>query len=436
MAKDLLKPLTIKNAEIKEKEYLLNDGEKLYLRVRPNGSKDWFFIYDFGGKKEKIAITGVDIISIRKKAQEFRDLLTEKINPKQKIISDSLAIKEEIKAKEMARLSEVNRVTVNNLFDRWEKLDLINRKDAGKEIRRMFEKDVLPIIGDMAAEDVRKSHVINIIDALLSRGVNRMAKLILSLMRQMFRFAQDRDIIENDPTSSIRKSKIGGKDTIRDRHLSEDEIRSLNSQLPDAKLLKTTECAIWIMLSTCCRIGELSKAKWEDLNFELKTWTIPAENSKNAKPHTIQLSEFAYCQFEKLKVIKKSELWIYPNINDTGHVSEKSITKQIGDRQLTEGKEVLKNRSTAKNALILAGGKWTPHDLRRTGATFMGNLGVKPDVIEKCLNHVEQNKMKRTYQHQALKYEQAKAWRLLGERLEILTSKNTKNVITIDKKLA
>jgi hypothetical protein len=39
------------------------------------------------------------------------------------------------------------------------------------------------------------------------RGVPRMAKLIFSLMRQMFRFAVDRDIIEADPTASIRKAR-------------------------------------------------------------------------------------------------------------------------------------------------------------------------------------------------------------------------------------
>jgi len=62
----------------------------------------------------------------------------------------------------------------------------------------------------------------------------------------------------------------------------------------------------------------------------------------------------------------------------------------------------------------------------------MGNLGIRPDVIEKCLNHIEQNKMKKTYQHQSLIAEQQQAWKLLGERLDILTSKNTENVVSID----
>jgi hypothetical protein len=51
----------------------------------------------------------------------------------------------------------------------------------------------------------------------------------------------------------------------------------------------------------------------------------------------------------------------------------------------------------------------------------MGDLGIHGDVIEKCLNHTEQNRMKRIYQRHELKTEQRQAWQLLGERLELLT---------------
>lgn len=61
----------------------------------------------------------------------------------------------------------------------------------------------------------------------------------------------------------------------------------------------------------------------------------------------------------------------------------------------------------------------------------MGNLGILPDVIEKCLNHTEQNKMKRVYQRQELKTEQSQAWFKLGERLESLTRLDGKNVIAL-----
>jgi integrase len=92
----------------------------------------------------------------------------------------------------------------------------------------------------------------------------------------------------------------------------------------------------------------------------------------------------------------------------------------------------MKCRSLNVNALELPDEKWTPHDLRRTGATMMGMLGVRPDVIEKCLNHVEKNKVVRIYQRQKLETEQAEAWCLLGDRLDLLCRRDSENVIVPD----
>jgi integrase len=281
-------------------------------------------------------------------------------------------------------------------------------------------------LGDLFVEDVRKGHITQVIDPLLVRGVAHLARNIIKLMRQMFRFAVDRDVIEFDPTASLRITKMTTKPTERDRILSEVEIRALARQLPDAHLLHSTECAIWISLSTMCRIGELSKAKFSDLNLELKTWVIPEGNSKNGKAHTIYLSDFAQEQFRLLRAMAQSDTWIFPNRDNSNHVCEKSITKQIGGRQ-TEN--ILSNRSQHNKALVLTGGKWTPHDLRRTGATMMGDLGIRPDVIEKCLNHTEENKVKRTYQRQELKAEQLYAWRILGDRLNLLLNNDEPNVV-------
>jgi integrase len=71
--------------------------------------------------------------------------------------------------------------------------------------------------------------------------------------------------------------------------------------------------------------------------------------------------------------------------------------------------------------LVLAGGKtgdWTPHDLRRTGATMMQALGVPLDTIDRCQNHVlSGSKVRRHYLHHDYAAEKRQAWRLLGEKL-------------------
>ncbi|HBO3902609.1 tyrosine-type recombinase/integrase [Pseudomonas aeruginosa] len=323
---------------------------------------------------------------------------------------------------EAERARQAARKTVTELFEHWTKVDLVSRKDGGAEVRRMFEKDVLPVLGDIAVADVKKGHITEVTDALLARGVNRMAKMIFSLMRQMFRFAVDRDIIEHDPTASIRKAKIGGKDVERDRVLSDDEIHTLAKLIPGAGLLPTTEAAIWLTLSTCCRIGELLNARWEHVDLSQGIWLIPAENSKNGKPHRVSLSLFAIEQFQKVKSLNGKSIWCYPSTNDNGAVCSKTITKQLGDRQRQLGQLSMSNRSSKAHALLLAGGKWTPHDLRRTGATIMTALGVIPEVAERCLNHTEENKIKRTYQRHSYTKEMAEAWHKLGEHLEKLTT--------------
>lgn len=316
------------------------------------------------------------------------------------------------------------RKSVTELFEHWAKVDLINRKDVGAEVRRMFEKDVLPFLGSVAVADIKKGHITQVTDAMLSRGVNRAAKIAFSLVRQMFRFAVDRDLIEHDPSAGIRKAKIGGKDVERDRVLSDDEIRLLAQKAPKAGLLITTEAAIWIALSSCCRIGELLNSRWEHIDFEQKTWLIPSENSKNGKPHVVSLSGFAMTQFKRVQQINGKSTWCYPNTDSNGPVCSKTVTKQLGDRQRQPEQGTMSRRSAKAQALLLSGGKWTPHDLRRTGATLMTALGVLPEVAERCLNHTEDNKMKRIYQRHSYAAEMAAAWKLLGERLESLT--NTK----------
>lgn len=434
------KQMSLKPAKL---TWLIEDAPRgcgrFMARLRPSGEQLFYFRYtDANGERVFLPIgpydpSGTDGLTLKEarlKAGEWSRLYQSGIRNLREHLASEEACRIATRDAELARLAaeraaieaeqarQASRKTVSDLFEHWAKVDLINRKDGGAEVRRMFHKDVLPLIGNLAVADVNKGHVTEVTDALLARGVNRMAKLIFSLMRQMFRFAVDRDLIEHDPTASIRKAKIGGKDVERDRVLSEQEIKLLAERISDAALLPTTEAAIWIALSTCCRIGELLSSRWEHVDLEKGTWNIPAENSKNGKPHKVILSPFSIRQFMRVKSINSHSAWCYPNTENSGPVCSKTVTKQLGDRQRHPEKGVMSRRSVKAQALLLPGGKWTPHDLRRTGATLMTALGVLPEVAERCLNHTEENKVKRTYQRHSYSREMADAWSELGAHLE------------------
>ena len=408
-------------------------GERLfYFRyTAPNGKREYVQLggYDSTGK------AGLTLKDARARAGELSKLYQTGVVDIKGHLEAEQRLKDAERAAEEARLEAERlaaeraaaRLTVQGLFDKWAAVQLASRKDGGAEITRVFNKDVLPKIGGMYADQVKKGHVAEIVDGVLARGCNRLAKVILQHLRQMFGYAIYRDWLDADPTAKIRKQDVGGKDVERDRVLSDEEIKLLAKKMPEAEFLPTTEAAIWICLSTCCRIGELLTARWEDVDLERKTWTIP--ETKNGQRHEISLSDFAVKQFRVLATLSHSTPWLYPSRNDnTRPVCVKTITKQIGDRQR---ETPLSNRSEAVHALILPGGKWTPHDLRRTGSTIMAVLGVEPVVIERVLNHKEANKVMRIYQRHSYAPEMAKAWALLGERLEALTTGEAAKVIPL-----
>lgn len=432
MAINKIKPMTLKHLKATEKEQVICDGGGLYARVRSlteGGGTSFRFRYRFGDKQCWLNLESTKLADARKERDKYAGFLAAGLNPALERQLEVTRASAQQLAEQAAYAKLSARKTVNDLFVDWCEIDLIERKDL-TEIKRMFNKDVLPTLGSMFVEDVRKGDIALIIGALKKRGVNHLARNLLKLVRQMFRFAVNYDLIEFDPSSILNIAKMTTAPTERERVLDESEIKSLAKQLPNAGLLKTTECAVWICLSTMCRIGELSKAKLSDIDFDAGTWVIPKENSKNGKAHTIYLSKFALAQFTRLLSYSTNPVWIFPNRNGTGNVDEKSITKQLVSRQTETPSS---NRSKDSQALILAGGKWTSHDLRRTGATMMGNLGVAPDVIDKCLNHTETNKVTRVYQRQKLDAEQRHAWAVLGERLNLLVNADTSNVVLMRK---
>jgi integrase len=188
------------------------------------------------------------------------------------------------------------------------------------------------------------------------------------------------------------------------------------------------------MLSTLCRVGEMCMARWEHVDLQSGRWFIPKKNvKKKVSSFDVFLSPFALEQFRLLYEVSGDTEWCYPARNKkNGHVGVKSISKQVGDRQTMFKKsrggaprQPMKHRPH-NNGLVLAGGingAWTPHDLRRTGATMMQALGVRLDTIDRCQNHVlKGSKVRRHYLHHDYAAEKREAWRRLGEQIRsILT---------------
>lgn len=470
MKETLMGKLTVRgidNAKPKDKAYKLMDGDGLQLRIATDGAKTWLVRYAIAGVERQYRLPrnysqngGAGFCSLqeaRDESSKIRALAREGIDYQVKLAKDLEAEKEKTHAEtrriaDAAAVEKAEGLTIRDMFDAWLK-EGVRRKDGNAELKRSFNVDVMPTVGDIAIKFITEHELRDALRKMVSRGVNRAAVVIRNDLTQMFAWAEKRQpwrklLINGNPMDLIEIEKIISPDYDMnnecDRILTPDEIKelkeifarlqceydaSINKRKANHPLGEVFQCAIWIMLSTLCRVGEMSMARWEHIDFDAGKWFIPKENVKNnVADLDVFLSKFALIQFQKLQKLTGHSEWCFPARNNIGHVCVKSISKQVGDRQsiFKKGKDgkprkPMKNRRHDNSLVIAKGenGAWTPHDLRRTGATSMQSLGISLEIIDRCQNHVlPGSKVRRHYLLHNYAAEKREAWRLWGERLE------------------
>ena len=145
---------------------------------------------------------------------------------------------------------------------------------------------------------------------------------------------------------------------------------------------KTLKDLFKLLLLCGQRLGETSRMKWADVDLDAKRWTIPATETKNRTVHQVPLSEPA------VELLKARDEAAHPLGTFVFPSSEK-----------TDSSVWVWSKRTA--AAIAAATKiaFTAHDLRRTVATQMGELGIDADTIGLVLNHRKPGVTTRHYDH-------------------------------------
>lgn len=420
MTENKLTDRTLRNIRPSDKEQTLGDGGGLWVRVQPaakGGAINFYYRFELHGKEHRISCGSypeTTLAQARKRRNQARDDVRDGINP---------AHKQEVQRSQAAAAIAVKRAekTVNELFEDWQKVYLsTHHKDGGAFAKAGYDYDVRDVIGNLKARDIQLAHVVQVVDRILNRGSRRKANQILSLMRQMFRHGLARGLVDMDPTLGLSKKQVGGKETPVSRNLSLDEIKDLGKKLPESGLPLRMQAGLLLILATGVRVGELLNAEWEHFDLRRRTWLIPAEHSKNGREHIIHLSKFSLRQIQVIGGFRSGP-FLFCGQKEGTPLSDKSLSKAVRDRIRSVP---LKKRTPNTGALLLSGGEWSPHDLRRTMASRMGDLGVAPHIIERCLNHIQPG-ITGVYQRQEYVNERRDAYNLWGKKLEKLASIKT-----------
>ena len=280
----------------------VRDGDGLVgiIRGRGAGPVAVHFRYSFKRDGKKAwhycgTWPSTSLEGVRAARDRARRLLKLGLDPNETRTAERIEERQRVQAAidaEARRLAEV--APVSAMYNAW-LADGVSRKDGNAEIRRSFEKDVLPTLGGQALCAVTEHDLRRVLRAVVGRGVNRMAVNLFRDLKQMFGWAEKRQpwrrlLQEGNPTNLIEIERIVAADydisNIRRRVLNPGEIRELKAIFEETQgaydiaadkrkapraVQAETQLALWICLSTCCRIGELLKKEWGYLDLNAAT---------------------------------------------------------------------------------------------------------------------------------------------------------------------
>lgn len=243
--------------------------------------------------------------------------------------------------------------------------------------RQQIRDHILARIGNHLANEVTPADIVDLVEAVASRSLH-VARLVLTIAREMFSHGVARHVISSSPCASVAaKAVIGPRPVHRARlMLTEAELRAVLPAL--SSIGRANELAIKVLLATCTRIGELTGARWDEIDFERREWTLPPERAKNRKRFVIPLAEQVVAWLAELKGMAGQSVHVLP--------IRTRFSAEGGDRPMEAS-----SLNAAINRLCKGLGegcrRFTPHDLRSTARSHLSALGVDLLVSERCLNH-------------------------------------------------
>lgn len=392
-------------AEMKGTRVELMDGDVpgLGLRVLPSGRKFWFLRYGPRGGRRRITFGEYPALSLAKARDKARDLLAGvKVHGR-----DPMA--ERKAAREARRKAKTATFAALAAFYVEQYAKPRKRLRARKEDERKLRVEVLPVWGSRPGAEIRRADVRELLERIAAERGGVCANRTRALLSKVFAFGVEKERVESNPVYAVKRVYV---EAPRERVLTEEELRVL---WPLFDRLQPTVAAAWrLVLLTAQRPGEVLSMRWRDLERDSRGWwwNLPAELTKTNRAHRVPLSPQALAIVEALRPLTESTGWV--------------LASRAEGKRLT-----WLSHSSARLREWSGLDHFTPHDLRRTAATWLGRHGVRPDTIDQLLNHAA-GRISRTYNRAGYDAEKRQAVILLGDLVQrVLTGEERSNVVRI-----
>ncbi len=333
------------------------------LRIREGGKRTWIAQYRAGAVQRRVTLGTVETLDadaarraakeVLAKAQLGQDPQAEKLEarkPKPKELTIGDAVERYLRAVEQRLKPSTFYGVTLHLRKHWKALHV-------HELCKVERRHVADELGKIA---VNSGPV----------GANRSRAALSAL----YTWAMGEGLADANPVIGTNKAT---DEKARDRVLTDDELGLIWQQAGSGDY----GAIVRLLILTGQRREEVGGMLWSELDLEAGVWRIGAVRTKNARPHEVPLSAAAV---SILKALHRKE-----GRDFVFGAGEGAFSGWSKGKSALDGRMIKALRETYESAELA---DWRIHDLRRTCATRMADLGVLPHVLEAVLNHVSGHK--------------------------------------------
>ena len=241
-----------------------------------------------------------------------------------------------------------------------------NRKSAA-QWRSSLGAYAFPHLGRLPVHAITSQNIMEVLEPIWST-LPETARRVKQRISAVMRWAISQGLRLDDPTSALG-SALPRNSTVEQHHraLPHAQVRDVLRMVGESSAWEGTKLALAFLALTATRSGEVRLARWEEMEIEAATWTIPGERMKSRRPHRVPLSQAALRVLERAREIQDGSGLVFPSATKSG--------KPLSDNTLSK-------------LLRELGMAMVPHGLRSSFRDWCGETGVPRELAEWALAHV------------------------------------------------
>ncbi|STW49833.1 integrase [Klebsiella pneumoniae] len=321
----------IRTLKPSDKPFKVSDSHGLYLLVKPGGSRHWYLKYRINGKESRIALGAYPAVSLsdaRQQREGVRKMLALNINPVQQRAAE--------------RGSRTPDKVFKNVALAWHKSNRKWSQNTADRLLASMNNHIFPVIGNLPVSELKPRHFIDLLKRIEEKGLLEVASRTRQHLSNIMRHAVHQGLIDTNPAANL-----GGVTTppVR-RHYPALPLERLPELLERIEAYhqgrELTRLAVLLMLHVFIRSSELRFARWSEIDFTNRVWTIPAtrepiigvrysgRGAKMRMPHIVPLSEQSIAILKQIKDITGNNELIFPgDHNPYKPMCENTVNKAL-----------------------------------------------------------------------------------------------------------